>query len=270
MCIPLSIVLDALSSVGRHTEVREVWKKVGAAGFGFDSGNYNHYAVALIRTGDVESGFHVIDRIVLPRWDEVRQRRATALRASNHIPPVVSNPYNIDSASDKDPIDIEDTPVESTDRSNRRDQFRYESPFDQRSREEPEGVVKKLLESWRPQDTLWRPSLLTIAVLDQAYDALDKARKGAQGAWLMLGVEGEEGEEEGGERVVAPIRLENFGGGPVRDPNGTPTKSSASALIARLNRKYARTVALIMLHRRRRRSREFKDRFGKRPPIPTS
>lgn len=257
LCIPLSIVLDALSTAGRHTELRDVWKNVREAGFGFDSGNYNHFAVALARTGDVESAFHVIDTVVLPRWDEVRQRRNAALRSGRALIPLESwETFDNSGQPDVEPVEIDDKPVDTASDRNR-EKFRFDSPFGYRGREHPESVAQQLLESWRPNDILWRPSLLTIAVLDQAYEEVERARQRARNAWLLLAADEEKPEES-----EENIRLESFGGVPIRDPDGQPTKSKASALIARLNRKYARTVGLIMLHRRKRRSREYKERAG--------
>ena len=245
-------MLDMLSAQGRNTEVRELWTRVRDAGFGFDSGNYNHYAIALARTGDIVSAFHVVERVVLPRWTEVRRRRSRAMRQGAQLPALSPEENEDDMAQHEDPIDVNDTPVDIPDRPpNRRARFRFENPFDQPAEKNPESVASRLLESWRPSDMLWRPSLLLIAVLDQAYSELERVRQRA-----VIGLASDEGDGES-------LRLTNFGDAPVRDPDGEPTRSTPAALLMLLNRRYAKSVDLIMLYRRRRRSREFEERSGR-------
>ncbi len=82
LCIPLSIVLDAMSAAGRYHDVKRVWRQVADAGFSYDSQNFNHYAIALARTGEIEGAFAIVHRVILPRAKEVRSRRAAALRQS--------------------------------------------------------------------------------------------------------------------------------------------------------------------------------------------
>ncbi|KAL6305795.1 hypothetical protein BKA93DRAFT_730262 [Sparassis latifolia] len=66
MCIPLSIYLDALSASGRHSEIPQVWTSLREEGLSFDSHNWNHLAVALVRAGEPERAFEVIERVILP------------------------------------------------------------------------------------------------------------------------------------------------------------------------------------------------------------
>ncbi|KAG5220665.1 Protein Rf [Salix suchowensis] len=60
---PLSIYIDVLSAAGLHTEIAEVWGKFQVHGFAFDSHNWNHLTVALIRAGEPERAFEVLERI---------------------------------------------------------------------------------------------------------------------------------------------------------------------------------------------------------------
>jgi len=298
LCIPLSIMLDVLSSQGRNTEVREIWKSVRDAGFGFDSGNYNHYAIALARTGDLESAFHVIDRVVIPRSVEVRQRRAKALRNGAGLPPLIPD-ETLDEQGDPDvdPIDIDDNPVDVPyGPSKRRAAFRPDNPFGSAAQRAPESFAQRLLESWRPTDILWRPSLLTMAVLNQAYEEVERETKRnvlALGAAensdedeVELTYEGEQEENaemheesaeqdqqvEGGadkaifgrdERPV--LRLQSFNNVLVRDPDGHPSRLSASKLVKLLNRKYPRTVGMILSHRKKLKSTANRERAGRKP-----
>ena len=66
MCVALSIYIDALSEAGLHNQIGDAWAELQQKGFGFDVHNWNHLAVALVRAGDVERGFGVIEKVLLP------------------------------------------------------------------------------------------------------------------------------------------------------------------------------------------------------------
>ena len=267
LCIPLSMVLDTLSSDGRHAEVRDAWKSVRDAGFGFDSGNYNHYAVALARTGDLQSAFHVIERVVIPRWDEVRRRRDRALREGPDLPALV--PQDSTEASndlDSNPIEIDDTLVSvSNAPPSRREAFRFDNPFGGDASNNPESVAHRLLQTWRPSDILWRPSLLTMAILEQAYREVEMARRRSRLAMAVgetENVDDDDGEGVDRSSKHGEIPLRSFGQVHAIDPDGERTRFTAATLLSRLNRRYPRTVALVILHRKRIRDKESRERYS--------
>ena len=66
ICVPLSIHMDALSAAGEHAEVAGVWKAVRAHGFALDSHNWNHLIVILVRAGEIERAFQILDRVIVP------------------------------------------------------------------------------------------------------------------------------------------------------------------------------------------------------------
>ncbi|KAH9965808.1 hypothetical protein BC827DRAFT_1264898 [Russula dissimulans] len=66
ICVPLSIHMDALSAAGAHAEVAEVWKTVRTHGFALDSHNWNHLIVVLVRAGEIERAFQILERIIIP------------------------------------------------------------------------------------------------------------------------------------------------------------------------------------------------------------
>ncbi|ESK95162.1 hypothetical protein Moror_13894 [Moniliophthora roreri MCA 2997] len=66
LCVPLSIYVDALSAAGLHEEIPVVWKTFQEEGFFFDSNNWNHLIVALVRAGEVARAFHIAEKIILP------------------------------------------------------------------------------------------------------------------------------------------------------------------------------------------------------------
>ncbi|KZP20172.1 hypothetical protein FIBSPDRAFT_827282 [Athelia psychrophila] len=66
LCVPLSIYMDALSAAGKHMEIAAVWQEVKSHGFTFDSHNWNHLAVALVRAGEPARAFEVLEKVILP------------------------------------------------------------------------------------------------------------------------------------------------------------------------------------------------------------
>ena len=66
LCVPLSIYVDLLSSAGNHTEVAKVWDELRTHGFTFDSHNWNHLIIALVRAGEPERAFAILERVILP------------------------------------------------------------------------------------------------------------------------------------------------------------------------------------------------------------
>ncbi|KAK6903295.1 hypothetical protein I203_108560 [Kwoniella mangroviensis CBS 8507] len=287
LCIPLSIALDSLSISGNYLQVKKIWNDVQDAGFGFDAGNYNHLSVALARTGDVEGAFKIADQILLRRYEEIKFRKNEAMRDAQNLKSVqieqdLDHQDLYDDALELAKFDITDRPVEPFQGPpNRRHMFHGRSPFTSEARNDPTSELElKLLSSWRPSDILWRPSLLTISVLDTAYAQLEDAK--ARRAWLPLSISDENENEdaaagtttsgsvaggvEGGERkkrtygIVLPL----FGGVPVRNHyTGQPHRKGPTELLKSINKRYARLVGLIMFHRKKRMARKIRDRQGR-------
>jgi pentatricopeptide repeat protein len=65
LCLPLSIMIKALSSAGRFGEVTRLWADVRNRGFGFDVANWNHLAVALVLAGQLRRAFWILEYIIL-------------------------------------------------------------------------------------------------------------------------------------------------------------------------------------------------------------
>jgi pentatricopeptide repeat-containing protein PET309 len=66
LCVPLSIYADALSAAGMHQEISTIWRTLQVQGFAFDSHNWNHLAVALVRAGQPERAFEILEKVLLP------------------------------------------------------------------------------------------------------------------------------------------------------------------------------------------------------------
>ncbi|EPS95999.1 hypothetical protein FOMPIDRAFT_1025561 [Fomitopsis schrenkii] len=98
LCIPLSIYVDAMSSAGFHDDVARTWLQLQKARLSFDSHNWNHLAVALVRAGQPERAFQVVEKVIIP----ARRRlvsQVTAQRDRNPDSPVVERSADASSLS---------------------------------------------------------------------------------------------------------------------------------------------------------------------------
>ncbi|PWN20425.1 hypothetical protein BCV69DRAFT_277660 [Microstroma glucosiphilum] len=64
LCLPLSIMLDALASEDRHEDIAEIWSDVRSAGFAFDPYNWNQLAAALASAGRTEDALRVLENVL--------------------------------------------------------------------------------------------------------------------------------------------------------------------------------------------------------------
>jgi pentatricopeptide repeat protein len=241
LCIPLSIYIDGLTSACLHSEIHRVWKTMAEDGFGFDAQNWNHLAVALVRAGHVEQGFDIVERVLLPKSDEVRARSTRVLRSQTSKPQkshVQGHDAEIHQASVQGVFQEEP----ALRPPNRRHQYRTPSLPNEVLDFNPSYALTDLVKDWRPNDSTWRPTFLTVAVFEKAYAQL---QSGVPVLALLSGTD-----EEGDEHVACETSRGNESS--KRDERG---QNSPISLVAKLNHKYARTVSLIMLHRRRRKQR---------------
>jgi len=65
----LSILIDAASASGDHQAVEREWTKFNEDGFIYDSHNWNHLALALLRGGQVLKSFQVVEYVLLYHLD---------------------------------------------------------------------------------------------------------------------------------------------------------------------------------------------------------
>lgn len=96
LCIPLSIYIDALSAAGLHLEIAAIWKEFQRLGFTFDSHNFNHLTVALVRAGEPERAFEVVERVILPYQRE--SERVQKVRDRAPLTPLSSDALMSDDA----------------------------------------------------------------------------------------------------------------------------------------------------------------------------
>ncbi|KAG8769187.1 hypothetical protein FRC12_005117 [Ceratobasidium sp. 428] len=82
LCIALSIYIDALSHAGRHQEIAHAWQTAKKDSFLFDAHNWNHLAIALVRAGEPERAFEVVERVLLPYSQYIDRAIRTRNRTS--------------------------------------------------------------------------------------------------------------------------------------------------------------------------------------------
>ncbi|THH20570.1 hypothetical protein EUX98_g8557 [Antrodiella citrinella] len=87
LCIPFSILVDALSAAGFHEEIAAAWADLQSKGFTLDSHNWNHLAIALVRAGEPERAFEIVDRVILKHR---RDTIVTSPRDTNPLSPLLS------------------------------------------------------------------------------------------------------------------------------------------------------------------------------------
>ena len=87
ICVPLSIHMDALSAAGAHGDVAALWKTIRRHGFATDSHNWNHLIVALVRAGEIERAFHILENVIIPSIRHYQLRNDRTAVARERAPP---------------------------------------------------------------------------------------------------------------------------------------------------------------------------------------
>jgi pentatricopeptide repeat protein len=251
LCIPLSIYMDAMLSANRLPQIQRVWADVHKQGFGFDPHNWNQFAIALVRAGDVLRGFDIVENVLIKRQEEVESRQFLGIRPADSRWETMSEESI---AANSEPTSSKDLLLDPTNRPpNRRHEFRNDSAAYLALRQERHADVEStaqpgsldfdpnILSRFRPTDALWRPYYYTVAVLEWSYSQMEQGRSAML---ALVAAEEEEGDRE------ATSASDHEGSNP------SAQQSSPAALLAKINSKYAKTVSLIMLHRRKRRDRD--------------
>ena len=84
LCVPLSIYTDAMSADGDHHALAAAWTQVQKDGFVPDAHNWNHLCIALLRAGQVERAFALIEQIIIP----IQQR--SQYTEPREAPPIIT------------------------------------------------------------------------------------------------------------------------------------------------------------------------------------
>jgi pentatricopeptide repeat protein len=231
LCIPLSIVLITLGKEKRLLDIKETWNSVRTAGFGFDASNFNHLAVSLAQSGDVEGAFDVVENVLIESQETTEVQTIAREPIQDATEPSFRPPNrrleNLPVASSTDQPDLDAPPLSE-------------------------------LTTATPHDALWAPHFHTIATLDTLISQLESSESNR--AWLGLMSEEAEAEEDS-EGDGSPVELQGFNTCVRDSTTGQPKKTTAKGLLMKLNRKYSKAMALVMFHRRKQASLETKGRL---------
>ncbi|KAG9317353.1 hypothetical protein JVU11DRAFT_1552 [Chiua virens] len=220
LCMPLSIYIDAMSAAGDHDAVLDAWTSAKAQGFTFDAHNWNHLAVVLVRAGQPERAFEVLERVLIPY-----SRKAAIIRD-----PAPESPLVFDVMGPDVDMPVSDAPMHRDVRRARvvkktTDRVRglLPSPEDSTDFTHPLHILQQVI----PGLSMWRPHAVTLQILSQVLEHLQRGR------------------------LVQPIRGPNT---PPATLNHTDTQSHAEAASAALHRiyhNYPEAVREVKLYERR-------------------
>jgi pentatricopeptide repeat-containing protein PET309 len=220
LCVLLSVYIDAMSAAGLHLEIARVWQQMRTDGFTFDAHNWNHLAVALIRAGQVERAFEVIEKVILPtrssvqQFDTVRDENPSSpLISDRETPPVdATRPvvqWPMHSGSKRAEVAAKTRKLNvATDMVNKPKDFAH-----------PLHILQQISPAWQA----WRPHVETLYVLGEVLEHL-------QNGFL-----------------VQPVRT---AGEPVPEEHESDEVRALQAeeLLLRIYDKYPRTVDIVTRH----------------------
>ncbi|KAG6336584.1 hypothetical protein ID866_2493 [Astraeus odoratus] len=218
LCLPLSIYIDALSATGHHSAVPEVWLKARSHGFSFDSHNWNHLAVALVRAAELDRAFAVVERVILPYQ---RQSQVIAcVRDPSPDSPLTFDMTlpNVDNPASESRLHSPKRRADAVKLATKKSKHNLDGDSDDFAH--PLHVLHQVLPSWN----MWRPHHVILEVLASVLRHLQ------------------------GGRVVQPVgvtlQLPS-------DPEHIASRSrTASDTLRRIYNDYPSTVRAVLLHER--------------------
>ncbi|KII95004.1 hypothetical protein PLICRDRAFT_149354 [Plicaturopsis crispa FD-325 SS-3] len=178
LCIPLSIYVDLLSSAGEHLEIATTWRKLKLEGFAFDSHNWNHLVVALVRAGEPERAFGVLEKVILPYQREAKKLLSARDRHPGtplsfavevHFPPTDDSPTEIANVARHD-AERRVTDARHTEANLR--ETPWMAPEEWENNEDfahPLHVLRQISPSWN----VWAPHKATLSVLSMVLGRLE-------------------------------------------------------------------------------------------------
>ncbi|KDR83998.1 hypothetical protein GALMADRAFT_133376 [Galerina marginata CBS 339.88] len=101
--VPLSVYMDILSKTGQHSEVAKTWSELQEQDFEFDSHNWNHLAVALVRAGEVERAFEILESVLLP-YENANRENFRAIQLDEEEDPTLEGKLHIADGLDAPPL----------------------------------------------------------------------------------------------------------------------------------------------------------------------
>jgi pentatricopeptide repeat-containing protein PET309 len=160
LCVPLSIYIDGLSTAGRHLEVAEIWRQLQVNGFAFDSHNWNHLAVALVRAGEPQRAFQILESVILP----YQRQSERVLRTRDQAP---DSPLTLDIFPPQEDSPAMEAPLRSAKNRAYASQRAsnnlgpYLEDVDTQDFAHPLHILYQISPAW----DIWRPHAVTLRLL---------------------------------------------------------------------------------------------------------
>ncbi|KAI6152258.1 hypothetical protein BKA82DRAFT_4109040 [Pisolithus tinctorius] len=219
LCLPLSIYIDALSAAGHHSAVPEIWLKVRSQGFSFDSHNWNHLAVALVRAAELDRAFAVVERVILPYQCQSLIVASTRDRFPESPLTFDAAPPDVDSPVPESPLHRQKRRVAAVKLVTKRSRHNLDIDGDPDDFAHPLHILHQILPSWN----VWRPHHIILELLASVLRHLQ------------------------GGRVVQPVGVSQQSAG---SDNVVSRAKMASDTLQRIYDEYPSTVRAVLLHER--------------------
>ncbi|KAM5535485.1 hypothetical protein V8D89_010822 [Ganoderma adspersum] len=177
LCVPLSIVIDAFSAAGMHTEVAQAWKALKDQGLQFDSHNWNHLVAALVRAGEPLRAFDIVENVIL-RYQRQSRQQATRERDTHPSSPLL---LDLPPAEEGDlPPPAPEAPLHSGARRKGASyklarRLRFQGSLEEKGAEDFAHPLY-LLHTMSPVWNIWRPHGATLVLLGRVLDHLKSGR----------------------------------------------------------------------------------------------
>lgn len=177
MCVPFSILIDALSAAGKHAEVAQTWKTLKDQGLQFDSHNWNHLVTALVRAGEPQRAFDIVENVIL-RYQRQSRRHLQRERDMHPMSPLTLDlppPEEGDLPPHRPeaPLHAAERRKTAAERSTRR--LRNWTTLDEKAAEDFAHPLH-LLHTMSPLWNTWRPHGATLVLLGRVLSHLRSGR----------------------------------------------------------------------------------------------
>lgn len=229
LCMPLSVYIDALSAAGDHHAVLDAWTKAKAEGFSFDAHNWNHLAVVLVRAGELDRAFEVLERVLIPY-----SRKSLVVRDLSPESPLVFDVMapDVDLPASDAPMHRKTRRAKAVRSATKTVGSMLAIPEESTDFAHPLHVLHQVI----PGLSMWRPHAVTLQVLSSVLGQLQRGR------------------------LVQPIRAANA---PPATSQNHPDSQCPSATLQRIYRNYPEAVRAVLLHERGQARREAIQRLPK-------
>ena len=220
LCMPLSIYIDALSAAGEHRAVLDAWTRAKAEGFSFDAHNWNHLAVVLVRAGELDRAFEVLERVLIPH-----SRQSAIVRDPSPESPLVFDVMDpdVDTPASDAPMHRKARRAKAVKTVTKMMGSRLAMSEDSTDFAHPLHILHQVI----PGLSMWRPHAVTLQVLSNVLGHLQRGY------------------------LVQPIRAPNAP--PVTPSDHADSQSQveiASATLQRIYRNYPEAVRAVLLYER--------------------